>query len=140
MSLLAQAAQLLMDNLGGEGSGLNLESVTSGLSGLLPTDEAGELDLAGIVSMFSEQGLGSLVSSFLGNGENGALDVGSVLGMLGEGKVAEFAGGLGLSTDTVASGLSDTLPQLIDQQSEGGSLLESAGKSIVSGLASKFFS
>ena len=140
MSLLAQAAQLLMDNLGGEGSGLNLESVTSGLGGLLPTDEAGELDLGGIVSMFSEQGLGSLVSSFLGNGENGALDVGSVLGMLGEGKVAEFAEGLGLSTDTVASGLSDTLPQLIDQQSEGGSLLESAGKSIVSGLASKFFS
>lgn len=139
MSLLTQAATLLMENLGGEGSGLNLESVTSGLSSLLPTDAAGELDLQSIISMFSEQGLGSLVASFLGDGENGALDIGNIVSMLGEGKIAEFAGGLGLPTENVTNGLAETLPQLIDQQSQGGSLLESAGKSIVSGLASKFF-
>jgi uncharacterized protein YidB (DUF937 family) len=41
--------------------------------------------------------------------------------------VSDFASTLGTDTDTAAAGLADVLPQMMDQASSGGNLLDAAG-------------
>ena len=139
MDLLNVAAKLFINKLGSNGNGLDVGSVVSALGGLLPTNN-GELDLGSLVGQMNNGGLASLAASFLGNGSNDSFSAGSLLGLLGDSNVANFASQLGMDKDTAAGGLSSMLPDLIDQSSEGGSLLENLGSSAVSGLASKLFS
>jgi uncharacterized protein YidB (DUF937 family) len=73
--------------------------------------------------------LGSIVSSWLGDGVNSTISAESVLGLLGEGGVSDFAATLGTDTNSAAAGLADVLPQLMDQSSSGGSLLDAVGGS-----------
>lgn len=47
--------------------------------------------------------------------------------LLGEGEISNFASKLGTDSATAAGGLADVLPQLVDQSSQGGSLLDAAG-------------
>jgi len=140
MDLLKTAAQLFMNKLGDGGSGLNVESVTSGLQKLLPTN-GGDLDLSSLVSMFTNNsgGLAAMASSWLGDGGNKDLDISSVLSLFGDSKVTEFAEGLGLNKEQAASGLSNMIPDLIDKGSEGGSLVGNIGAKLGSDLLGKFF-
>lgn len=124
MDLIEMGAQLLSEKLG-----LNVDTgtITEALGNLLG-DGQGNLDLAGLASRMAESGgLESVLGSWLGDGANSAISAESIIGLLGEGKVSEFAGQVGTDTDTAAGGLSEVLPQLMDQASSGGSLLESAG-------------
>ncbi|NRA71528.1 MAG: hypothetical protein HRU24_10930, partial [Gammaproteobacteria bacterium] len=55
-------------------------------------------------------------------------------------KIAAFASSLGVDSDTATTGLSNMLPDLIDQGSSGGNLLDSVGG--IGGaldMAKKFF-
>lgn len=124
MELLQLGAQLLSEKLGID---LDADTVASALSGLLG-DGSGNLDLAGLASKMASSGeLGSIVNSWLGDGANSAISADSILNLLGEGDVADFASKLGTDTGSAASGLADVLPQMMDQGSSGGSLLEAAG-------------
>ena len=124
MDIVALGTQLLNDNLG---AGLDSDTVTSALSGLLG-DGQGSVDLAGLASKMSESGdLGSLVNSWLGDGANSPISADSLTGLLGEGGIEKFAGLLGTDTASATQGLADVLPQMMDQASSGGSLLDSVG-------------
>lgn len=124
MDLIQLATQLISDKLGLQ---VDDATVASALSSLLG-DGGGNIDLAGLAGkMASSGGLGSIVQSWLGDGANAGISAADVLGLLGEGEVANFASRVGTDTGTAASGLADVLPQLVDQASSGGSLLESAG-------------
>jgi len=98
------------------------------------------LDIGALVSQFSSQGggLAALASSWLGDGENEALSASSLMSMLGENKISEFASSVGVDSDTAANGLSDMIPDLINQSSSGGSVLKdvagSLGKKFLGGL------
>lgn len=139
MDLLKIGAQLFMQKMGAQGSDMDLGSVTSALSGLLPTNNEGDLDLGGIVNQFKGAGLASLAASFLGDGKNDAFSPSQLLGMLGEGKVSQFASQLNLDADSAANGLSGMIPDLIDKQSQGGSLMDLAMGAAKSGLLGKLF-
>lgn len=124
MDLIELGAQLLSEHLG-----LNVDSSTiqSALSGLLG-DGQGNLDLGALAAQMAENGgLQSALSSWLGDGSNSPISADSVLELLGQSNVSEFASKVGTDTGTAAQGLSDVLPQLMDKASSGGSLLESAG-------------
>jgi uncharacterized protein YidB (DUF937 family) len=124
MDILAVGAKLLSEQLG---INIDPQTMQSALSTLLG-DGQGNLDLAGLASKMASNGdLGSVVSSWLGDGGNAAISAESIMSLLGESKVSEFAGKVGTDTGSAASGLAEVLPQLMDNASSGGSLLDAAG-------------
>lgn len=136
MDLMKMAAQLFADKVGA--GDLDIGTIAGALKNLLPSD-GGDLDIASLVSKFSsEGGLASLASSWLGDGNNEALSVSNLMSVLGEDKVSQFAGSLGMDSGTAANGLSEMIPDLINQGSSGGELLKdvagSLGKKFLGGL------
>ena len=124
MDLTQLASQLLSEKLG-----LNIDqaTITSALSALLG-DGSGSIDFAGLASRMASSGeLGSILNSWLGDGANSAISADSIMGLLGQDNVADFAGKIGTSTGDAAAGLADVIPQVMDKASSGGSLLEQAG-------------
>ncbi|MGB1141497.1 MAG: YidB family protein [Halioglobus sp.] len=124
MDLIQLATQLITDKLGLQ---VDQSTVSNALSSLLG-DGSGNIDLAGLAGkMTASGGLGSIVESWLGDGANAGISAGDILGLLGEGQVADFASQVGTDTDSAASGLASVLPELMDKASSGGSLLDAAG-------------
>ena len=124
MDILEVGSQLLSDRLG-----LQVEpaQIQAALSSLL-ADGSGNIDLAGLAGKMASSGeLGNIVSSWLGDGANASISADSIMGLLGDSNVSNFAQQLGTDTGNAAAGLADVLPQMMDQASSGGSLLDSAG-------------
>ncbi len=124
MDILKLGASLLMDKLG-SGDG-NLDDITSAFGNLL-SDENGNLDLGNIVSTMQEKGLGSVVESWLGDGENDAISGDQVMELFGSERISQIASQLGSDEGSLLDALSDALPQVVDNASSGGSLLDSIG-------------
>lgn len=124
MDLIQLGAQLLSEKLGLQ---VDSNTVSSALANLLG-DGQGNVDLAGLASKMASSGqLGSIVSSWLGDGANSSISADSILSLLGEGNVSNFASQVGTDSGSAAAGLADVLPQIMDEASSGGSLLESVG-------------
>jgi uncharacterized protein YidB (DUF937 family) len=124
MDIIQLGTPLLSDKLGLQ---LDSATVSSALSGLLG-GSGGNIDFAGLATKMASSGeLGNIVSSWLGDDANSSISAESILSMLGNSNVADFASKLGTDTDTAAGGLADVLPQLMDKASSGGSLLDSVG-------------
>lgn len=124
MDLMKIGMSLLSQHFSGS---VSEEQAGNALSGLLG-DGSGGLDIAGLVTKFSANGgLSSVVSSWLGDGANDSVGVGQLLEMFGGDKVSEFASNLGVDQDNALEGLSSVLPNLVDQSSSGGNLLDSVG-------------
>lgn len=127
MDLMKLGTELLMSklNVDADGDG-NPDGVMGALSGLLG-GEGGNLDLGGIASKMSEGGLTDLLGSWLGDGENAAISTDQIKDLFGGDKIAEFASKLNVSENQAVEGLADAVPQMVDQGSSGGSLLDSIG-------------
>ena len=124
MDILQLGARLLSEKLG---LTVDTDTIASALSGLLG-DGQGNIDLAALAGKMAGSGdLGSIVNSWLGDGANSSISADSILSLLGESQVSDFASKLGTDTGSAAAGLADVVPQLMDQASSGGSLLEAAG-------------
>ena len=124
MDITQLASKLLSDQFGGKASSENASSAVSNLLG----DGKGGIDLGDIVGkMSSSGGLGNIVQSWLGDGENEGIQPSQLTEMLDSGKLSQFAQALGVSEDDAASGLTQVLPKLIDKSSSGGNLLDSVG-------------
>ena len=124
MDLIQMGVQLIKDKFGID---VDAATITSAISSLMG-DGKGGIDLENLVGNMASSGdLGSMVSSWLGDGSNLPISADSIMDIFGQGKVSEFADTLGVGTDTAANGLSEILPDLMDQASSGGSLLDSAG-------------
>ena len=135
MSLLDTAAEMFQKKMGSQASDLNTETVAGALQGLLPTKD-GELDIAGLVSKFSQDGgLQSIVNSWIGMGENESISADQIKNILGNANVSEFASKLGLGADSAANGLSEIIPQLVDKL--GGSSLGSTVMNAAKGILDK---
>ncbi len=142
VDLLKLGAQTFINSeqSGNAGSGLDIGSVVSAISGLMGAERsASGVDFGSLLSKMDAQGLGAMAQSWLGDGSNDAISPDAVAGLLGGDSVSAFASRLGLSTEEAAGGLSDALPQMVDKASSGGSLLDSIGGiSGAIGLAGKF--
>jgi len=124
MDLLKTGASLIQGNSDDATTGLDASAITDALGGLLGNSEGG-LDLGSLVSGLSENGLGEIVGSWLGNGENAAISGDQITDLLGSDKISEFASSLGLSVDSAKGALADALPQVVDQATTGeGSMIE----------------
>ncbi|MCF6236959.1 MAG: YidB family protein [Gammaproteobacteria bacterium] len=127
MSIANLAAEIFMKKIGGSGDSGNIASALTGLLGGNNSGGAGDLDIMGLVSKLQSGDMSSMVSSWLGDGSNDSISTDQVTNMLGESKISEFASKLGVDPSTALNGLKDTIPDVIDQSSSGGSLLDSIG-------------
>jgi uncharacterized protein YidB (DUF937 family) len=125
MDLMKLGTQLLMSKLGAGAAGGN-DGVMGALAGLVG-DSKGNLDIGSIVSKMSDGGLTGALGSWLGDGENEAISSDQIRGLFGNDKIAEFASKLNISEDQASDTLASAVPQMIDQSSSGGSLLDSVG-------------
>jgi uncharacterized protein YidB (DUF937 family) len=140
--LLKMGAQIFINSKrsGDAGSALGVDDLTSALSRLTGGSGSGDFDLGSLLSKMNSGGLGAVAQSWLGDGSNDAISASQVTDMFGADKISEFATMLGLSNEEAAGGLSDALPEMVDNASRGGSLLDSlGGVSGAIGMAGKLF-
>lgn len=127
--LLKMGASAFMNsNQSGEaGSGLDLSSLTSALSGLTGDSDEGGLDIGSLLSKMQGGGMAEMAQSWLGDGENQPMEDSQVTEMFGADKISQFASRLGMSESEAIGGLRDAMPQMVDNASSGGSILDSIG-------------
>lgn len=124
MDLLKVGASLIQGNSDDATTGLDTSDIAGALGGLLGNSEGG-LDLSSLVGGLASNGLGDIVGSWLGNGENSAISMDQITDLLGSDKISEFASSLGLSEESAKGALADALPQVIDQATSGeGGMLD----------------
>jgi len=76
--------------------------------------------LQALIRMFQDQGLGDLMSSWIGTGENLPVGADQLKRGLGPDLLSRIAEQAGMKPDDAASGLSELLPGLIDQLTPEG--------------------
>jgi uncharacterized protein YidB (DUF937 family) len=123
-NILQQGAQLIQNNSDDATTGLDLNDITGALGNLLGGSD-GNLNLAALAgNLANNGGLGDIVNSWLGSGQNSAIDADQVSNLLGSDKVSEFASNLGISQESAQQALSDALPQIVDKASTEGNMIE----------------
>jgi uncharacterized protein YidB (DUF937 family) len=141
----------VMDTVTGKTSGTTTEAnPLVGLLGSLFTQSGG---LQGMMSKFSQAGLGNVFSSWVGTGQNQPINPDQIQQVLGSDQVKALAAKLGIDPTQVSRLMADQLPKVVDkltpqgkidpnaniQQALGGllpSLLQSFGPKLA-GIAQK---
>lgn len=131
MDLLKAGASMIQANSDDATTGLDIDDIANALDHLVGNG-AGGLDLVKFVGQLSQNGLGEIVGSWLGNGENKAISMEQITTLLGSDNVASFASELGISQESAANALAEAVPQVVDQATAGegtimDEMLSSAG-------------
>jgi uncharacterized protein YidB (DUF937 family) len=115
----------LVGELGGslEGSSGAHQELLQGLVGMF----ANKGGLAGLVSMFTQGGLGNLVSSWISTGQNLPISASQVTQVLGSDTLSQLAAKVGLSPQAASAGLAQLLPSLVDHLTPDGKIPEGSG-------------
>lgn len=129
MGLLDELAGKAMGLLGGGGS--EQSGLMQGVLEMLGSSGSG--GLSGLVNTFKEQGLGEVVSSWVGTGQNLPINAEQIQQVLGGDAIQQLAAKSGLSTDEVSSKLAEHLPGIVDHLTPDGSVPE--GGLLAQGLA-----
>ena len=120
--LFHMGAQLIENNSDDATTELDVGDIANAIGSIIQNEDGG-LDLSTFVSGLSENGLGEIVGSWLGNGENKTIDPEQVSELLGSEKVSQFASQLGLEEESALQALADALPHVIDQATSGESTI-----------------
>jgi uncharacterized protein YidB (DUF937 family) len=118
MSLFESLAKGVVDQLT-KGSGQN-SNLLGAAAKLINSPEIG--GLAGLAKLFTQQGQGDAMSSWISTGKNLPISPEAIQKVLGSGRIQELAGSLGQSNADVTKGLASVLPQLVDQLTPDGKL------------------
>lgn len=106
------------------GTGSSTEP-TSGLAGgileMLKKQPGG---LSGLVQTFQEKGLGGIVNSWVGTGQNLPISAEQIQGALGSEKVKQLAAKAGISPEVASSKLAELLPTVVDKLTPDGKIQE----------------
>jgi uncharacterized protein YidB (DUF937 family) len=103
---------------GPEGQG----GLVEGVLGLLTNKETG--GLGGLMQSFNQQGLGDIISSWVGRGDNAAITPEQIQEVLGSDVIQQLAEKSGLSIDAAKAQLAELLPSLIDKVTPEGKIPE----------------
>jgi uncharacterized protein YidB (DUF937 family) len=120
------AGQVLgsLTQAGGQHGGL-LEAV----GGLINNQPGG---LQGLISAFEQQGLGGVIASWVGTGQNQPISPEQLQSVLGNQQVQALAQQLGFSPQDALGKLAEFLPQLVDKSTPGGVVPEGGAVNIAS--------
>jgi uncharacterized protein YidB (DUF937 family) len=110
----------LVGMLGGEKAGEAASgALVQHISELLSSNASGG-GLSGLVQSFERAGLGNIIGSWIGRGQNLPISPEQLQQVLGAGKISQIAKSLGLQNDQVAAQLSQLLPHVIDRLTPNG--------------------
>jgi uncharacterized protein YidB (DUF937 family) len=90
--------------------------------------------LSGLLQQFHDKGLGSLVTSWVGTGQNLPISADQIQHVLGSEQVKELAAKAGISPDAASSHLAQLLPMLIDKLTPNGQLPQAPGSTSTSSM------
>jgi len=90
--------------------------------------------LSGLVQQFHDKGMGGLVSSWVGTGQNLPVSADQLQHVLGSEQVKEIAAKAGISPDMVTSHLSQLLPMLIDKMTPNGQMPQGGSSILEEGM------
>ena len=97
--------------------------------------------LQGMAQQFQRSGMGDIISSWIGTGQNLPISAGQVQQVLGSGVVQQLATKLGVSSEDASGHLAQWLPTIVDQLTPGGAVpqgdLMSEGMNLLKGLLSR---
>ena len=128
----------MFDNIAGSLLGGNAGAsspLVKSVLDMLGSNQSG--GLSGLVQAFKQNGLGNLVDSWVGTGQNLPAAPGQIQQALGP-KVQELAQQHGMSADAVSQALSQFLPGLVDHLTPNGQLPQGGLGESLSALRSKF--
>jgi len=103
---------------GEAGQGTLMEQIL----GLINSPQTG--GLSGLMDQFKSKGLGDLISSWIGTGENQPVSGDQIHQVFGVEKIQEIAQTLGISGAEASQGLASLLPQIIDKLTPEGKIPE----------------
>lgn len=98
----------------------NQSGMLESIMGILRSSESGGAE--GLLNTFNENGVGDVMSSWIGKGENLPISPEQIQQVLGSDQVQQIAEKLGISTDEASSGLAEMLPKIVDKLTPEGSL------------------
>lgn len=127
-SIMQNSAKAFQSKLDADGDGqIELSDLVPALTNLV-TNAKGDMDISSILSGLNAGGLTSVAKSWLGDGENEAIDGEQIKSLLGLSTISAFASKLGVQMEQAVEGLQEALPKIIDQASTGAdSLMDIAG-------------
>lgn len=114
--LVGKATSLMGSGAGGD-SGL-----IDGVMGMLNNSESGGLN--GLVQSFQQQGLGDIISSWIGTGANQPISAEQVEQGLGSDMIQNLAAKAGLPSGEMSAKLAEILPGLVDGLTPEGTIPE----------------
>ena len=123
---------------GGTGTGESAPSLAASAFDLLCNRQGG---ISGLLQSFQQNGLGHIVSSWIGTGENMPVSSDQIQQVLGNEQVQAFAEKAGIAPEAASSQLAEVLPSIVDkltpngQVPQGGDLM-STGMTLLQGLFS----
>jgi uncharacterized protein YidB (DUF937 family) len=107
--------------LGGGGQGGGNAALLNAVVGLLGNDAQGG-GLAAILGKAQQSGLGDVVGSWIGKGQNLPISADQVSNMFGSDTIASLAKQLGVPVGDAASQMSQMLPDVVDKLTPQGHL------------------
>lgn len=118
MGLLDSVVGALSSAQGNGGGGVDLMKI---VGGLLSQPQTGGLQ--GLVSAFASNGLGDVVSSWVGKGANLPISAEQIMSVLGN-QVQSLSATTGQNPEQLSSMLSEHLPGLVDKLTPDGAVPE----------------
>lgn len=115
MGILDSVLGSVLGNPGGSQPDDNLMNAVSGMLG-----DKSSGGLSGLVESFTKNGLGDVVSSWVGTGQNLPVSPDQILKGLGQGRAQELAQKSGLPLEKLAPMLVAVLPMIIDKLTPEG--------------------
>ena len=127
-SIAGQVVGAFSDPQGGQ------PSLVAAIGGLIGNAETG--GLPGLISAFEQHGLGGVVASWVGTGQNLPISADQLQSVLGNEQIQALAQKFGISTQDIAGQLATMLPQVVDKLTPTGSVPADGGglASVLGGL------
>ncbi|MGL4398485.1 MAG: YidB family protein [Luteolibacter sp.] len=91
--------------------------------------------IQGLMTKFSQGGLGEVFSSWVGTGENKAISAEQIRGLLDSQQLQGLASSLGLDASQASGFLADYLPKIVDKLTPSGQVDADADADASEGLA-----
>jgi uncharacterized protein YidB (DUF937 family) len=82
--------------------------------------------IQGLIAQFEEKGLGGMVQSWVGTGENQAIEPAQLQHAMGSGTLEAIAAKTGMSVEELTAQLSKLLPEAVDKMTPNGHVAEAA--------------
>ena len=114
-----------VEKIGGSLLGNNHAGALSAVTDYINSPQVG--GLSGLQKMFQEKGLGGIVSSWIGTGQNLPISADQLNSVLHCDALNQVASKFGIDPNTLQSVMTQILPHVVDQMTPNGHISNAAG-------------